>query len=64
MPPVLNIKLIENGPRYMFDRALSIPWVLNMLELECTRVVNIPRSYKVLCKLYFKDPRYFGCFEF
>ena len=27
----------------MFDRFLSIPWALNMLELEYTRVVNMPR---------------------
>ena len=27
----------------MFDRFLSIPWALNMLGLEYTRVVNIPR---------------------
>ena len=27
----------------MFDRFLSIPWVVNMLGLDYTRVVNMPR---------------------
>ena len=27
----------------MFDRFLSIPWALNMLGLEYTRVLNMPR---------------------
>ena len=27
----------------MFDKFVSIPWALNMLGLEYTRVVNIPR---------------------
>ena len=27
----------------MFDRFLSIPWALNMLGLEYTRVVNMSR---------------------
>ena len=26
----------------MFDKFVSIPWALNMLGLEYTRVVNIP----------------------
>ena len=38
----------------MFGRVLSIPRILSMLGLEYTRVVNIPRFHKVLCKLYFK----------
>ena len=24
---------VENGPSYMFDRVLNIPWALNMLGL-------------------------------
>ena len=55
---------IENSAPYMFDRFLSISWALNMLELEYTRVVNIPRLHTVLCKLYFKDSQYFECLEF
>ena len=27
----------------MFDRFLSIPWALNKLWFECTRVVNMSR---------------------
>ena len=27
----------------MFDRFLSIPWAVNMLGLDYTRVVNMPR---------------------
>ena len=34
----------------MFDRFLSIPWALNMLGLEYTRVVNISR-FPVNCVL-------------
>ena len=34
---------VENSSSYMFVRFLSIPWALNMLGLEYTRVVNIPR---------------------
>ena len=34
----------------MFDRFLSTPWALNMLELEHTRVVNMPR-FRVNCIL-------------
>ena len=37
----------------MFDRAWSIPRVLNVLELEW--VVNIVRLHSVLCELCFKD---------
>ena len=33
---------VENDPSYMFDRFLSIPWALNMLGLEYTRVVDVP----------------------
>ena len=29
----------------MFDRFLSIRWVLSMLELEYTRVMNMPRFF-------------------
>ena len=45
---------VENNPSYIFHRFPSIPWALNMLELQYTRVVNTPRSLMVLCKLYFK----------
>ena len=57
---------VENGPlpSYMFDRVLSITRVLKMLELEYTRVVNMPRLHMVMCKLYFKDSRYSECLEF
>ena len=34
----------------MFERFLSLPWALNMLDLKCTRVVNMPRFY-VNCNL-------------
>ena len=43
----------------MFDRALSIPRVLSMLQLEHARIVNMPRLHGALCKLYFKDSLYF-----
>ena len=45
---------VENVPSYMFDRVLSILRLLNMLPPEYTRVVNMPRLRKVLCKLYFQ----------
>ena len=48
----------------MFDRILSISRVLNMIGLEYTRAVNLPRLHMVLRKLHFKDSRYFGCLEF
>ena len=35
--------------------AHHIPRVLNMLGLEYTRVVNMSRIHRVLCKLYFKN---------
>ena len=54
----------ENAPSYMFDRVLRIPWVLNMLGLECTQVVNMAMVHRVLCKLYFKDSQYPECLEF
>ena len=41
----------EKHPSYMFDRFLSIPLALSILELEYARVVNIPRLHMVLCKL-------------
>ena len=34
---------VENSLSYMFERFLSIPWALNMLVLEYTTVLNIPR---------------------
>ena len=34
----------------MFVRVLSIPWALNILELEYTRVMNMKRFY-VNCTL-------------
>ena len=40
--PVLDRVSVENGPSYMSERVLSIPWILSMLSLEYTRV---------LCKL-------------
>ena len=55
---------VQNDLSYMFDRALSIPRVINMLGHENTRVVNMTRLHSVLCKLYFKDSRYFECLEF
>ena len=39
----VTLGCVENSPPYMFDRFLSIPWALNMLELEYARVVNMPR---------------------
>ena len=60
MSQVLNMPVIqrfsaENSTSYMFDRVLSIPRILSMLGLEHTRVGNMPRLHRVLCKLYFKD---------
>ena len=49
---------VENAQSYMFDRVLSISWVLNMLRLEYTWVENIARLHRVLCKLCFKDSWY------
>ena len=40
---------VQNGPSYMFDRALSIPRVINMLGDESTRIVNMTRLHRVLC---------------
>ena len=34
---------VEHDPSYMFDRVLIIPWVLNILGLEYTWVLNIAR---------------------
>ena len=48
---------------WMFDRVLSIPRILNILEFEYTRVMNVRRLHKVLCKLYLKDSRYLECLE-
>ena len=55
---------VGNSPSYMFDRFLIIHWAFNQLGLEYTRVVNMPRLYMVLRKLYFKDSQYFECLEF
>ena len=55
---------VQNGPSYRFDRAFSIPRGINMLGHEYTRAVNMTRLHRVLCKLYFKDSRYFESFEF
>ena len=33
---------VENSPSYVFDRFLSFPWALNVLEFKYTRVVNMP----------------------
>ena len=55
---------VQNGPSYMFDRDLSIPWVISMLGHKYARVVNMTRLHRVLCKLHFKDSRYFECVEF
>ena len=33
----------ENSPSYTFDRFLSIPWALELLGLEYTKVLNISR---------------------
>ena len=41
---------VENIPSYMFDRFLIIPWVLNMLGLEYTKLVNMQR-FSVNCIL-------------
>ena len=57
--PVLHRVPVENGTSYMFDRISSIPRILRMLELEYTRVVNMPRLHRVLCDLCFKDSRLF-----
>ena len=38
--------------------------VLNMLGLEYTRVVNMSRLNRVLCKLYFKDSRFLEYLDF
>ena len=55
---------VENSPSRMFDRFLSIPWALNLPGLESSRVMNMPRLYMVLRKLYFKGSQYFECLEF
>ena len=55
---------VQIGPSYMFDRALDIPRVINRLGHEYARVVNMIRLHRVLCKLYFKDSRYFECLDF
>ena len=52
---VLHRVAIENGTSYMFDRVSSIPRILKMLGFEYTRVVNVPRLQRILCKLCFKD---------
>ena len=36
---------VQNGPSYMFDRALSILWVIN-LGHEYTKVVNMTRLHR------------------
>ena len=36
-------------------RSLSTPWGLNMLGLEYTTVLNMPRLHMVLCKIKIKD---------
>ena len=46
---------LENDLSYMFDRVLNIAQVLSMVRLEYTRVVNIPRLHRILCKLHFKN---------
>ena len=53
----------KNILSYTFVRFLSIPWVLNMLGLEYTRVVNMPRScvnciLKILRILSVLSPEY------
>ena len=53
--PVLHKVAIENGTSYTFDRVSSIPRILKMLGFEYTRVVNVPRLQRILCKLCFKD---------
>ena len=42
MSRVLNMPVLHDSS-YMFDRVLRIPWVINMLGLEFTRVVNMIR---------------------
>ena len=44
--------------------SVHIPRVRNMLGLEYTRVVNMSRLHRVLCKMYFKDSRYLECLKF
>ena len=54
---VLHMISVENGTSHMFDRVVSIPRILSMLRLEYTRVANMPRLHRVLCKLHFKIHR-------
>ena len=58
----VTLGCVENSPPYMFDRFLSIPWALNMIEVEYKRIVNMPRF--CLCELYFKDSQYFEYLDF
>ena len=50
MPLVLNMPVLHK--------------LLNMIGLEYTRVVNMSRLNKVLCKLSSKRSRYLECLEF
>ena len=61
MPCVLNMSVLH---RVLWKTAHHIPRVLNMLGLEYTRVVNLSRLHRVLCKLYFKDLWCLECLEF
>ena len=54
---------VENNPSYIFGRVLNISQVLNMLKLH-TRVVNMARLHRVLCKLCFKNLQHFEFLEF
>ena len=55
---------VKNGPSQMFDRVLSALRVLDMLRLKYAKAANMSRLHRVLCKLYFKDSRYFEFLEF
>ena len=61
MPRVLNISVLH---RILQKTAYHILWVLNMLGLECARVVNLPRLHRVLCILFSKDLQCLEWLEF
>ena len=60
MPGVLNMLVFHKVPQ---KTAHHIPQGLNMLGLEYTKVVNMSRLKRVLCKVHFEDSRYLECLE-
>ena len=60
---VLQRVSVENGTSYMFDRILSIPRILRMLELELGfLILQGYAGFYMNCIL--KTHRYFECLEF